>query len=136
MKKILCDLCKRDIKEEKDIWYIQIPFYQYSEDGEMVAIYDSVLEASRAINGKASGIRSAIYSKGSYFGYFWMRGTDKPEVRKIIRPRVRSIYQYEKDGRYSNAAEAARSIGKTDGSRILQVCSGKKKNYRWIHLEL
>lgn len=26
MKKILCDLCKRDIKEEKDIWYIQIPF--------------------------------------------------------------------------------------------------------------
>ena len=60
-----------------------------------------------------------------------MRGTDKPEVRKIIRPKVRPVYQYEKDGRYiaefSNAAEAARSIGKTDGSRILQVCSGKRK---------
>ena len=34
MKKILCDLCKRDIKEEKDIWYIQIPFYQ--KDGVYV----------------------------------------------------------------------------------------------------
>lgn len=29
MKKIICDLCKRDIKEEKDIWYIQIPFFQH-----------------------------------------------------------------------------------------------------------
>ena len=28
MKKFICDLCKKDIKEEKDIWYIQIPFYQ------------------------------------------------------------------------------------------------------------
>jgi hypothetical protein len=34
VKKILCDLCKRDIKEEKDIWYIQIPFYQ--KDGVYV----------------------------------------------------------------------------------------------------
>lgn len=126
---------KEEIKRRKSLDIAQAQseekIYQYSEDGEIVAIYDSVLEASRAINGKAAGIRSAIYSKGSYFGYFWMRGTDKPEVHKIIRPKVRPVYQYEKDGRYiaefSNAAEAARSIGKTDGSRILQVCSGKRK---------
>lgn len=48
MKKILCDLCKRDIKEEKDIWYIQIPFYQ--KDGAYV-------------NGKLIG------KFGSYLGY-------------------------------------------------------------------
>lgn len=48
MKKILCDLCKRDIKEEKDIWYIQIPFYQ--KDG----VY---------ANGKLIG------EFGSYLGY-------------------------------------------------------------------
>lgn len=48
MKKILCDLCKRDIKEEKDIWYIQIPFYQ--KDGAYV-------------NGKLIG------EFGSYLGY-------------------------------------------------------------------
>ena len=48
MKKILCDLCKRDIKEEKDIWYIQIPFYQ--KDG----VY---------VNGKLTG------EFGSYLGY-------------------------------------------------------------------
>lgn len=48
MKKILCDLCKRDIKEEKDIWYIQIPFYQ--KDG----VY---------VNGKLVG------EFGSYLGY-------------------------------------------------------------------
>lgn len=34
MKKILCDLCKKDIKEERDIWYIQFPFYQ--KDGAYV----------------------------------------------------------------------------------------------------
>lgn len=48
MKKILCDLCKRDIKEEKDTWYIQIPFYQ--KDG----VY---------VNGKLIG------EFGSYLGY-------------------------------------------------------------------
>ena len=48
MKKILCDLCKRDIKEEKDIQYIQIPFYQ--KDG----VY---------VNGKLIG------EFGSYLGY-------------------------------------------------------------------
>lgn len=48
MKKILCDLCKRDIKEEKDIWYIQIPFYQ--KDG----VY---------VNGKL------VSEFGSYLGY-------------------------------------------------------------------
>ena len=48
MKKILCDWCKRDIKEEKDIWYIQIPFYQ--KDGAYV-------------NGKLIG------EFGSYLGY-------------------------------------------------------------------
>lgn len=28
MKKIICDLCKQDIDDEKNIWYVQIPFYQ------------------------------------------------------------------------------------------------------------
>lgn len=34
MKKIICDLCKQDIDDEKNIWYIQIPFYQ--KDGAYV----------------------------------------------------------------------------------------------------
>ena len=34
MKKIICDLCKQDIENEKNIWYIQIPFYQ--KDGAYV----------------------------------------------------------------------------------------------------
>ncbi len=34
MKKIICDLCKQDIDNEKNIWYIQIPFYQ--KDGAYV----------------------------------------------------------------------------------------------------
>ena len=46
MKKILCDLCKRDIKEEKDIWYIQIPFYQKDgvyANGKLVGEFRSYL---------------------------------------------------------------------------------------------
>lgn len=34
MKKIICDFCKQDIKDEKNIWYIQIPFYQ--KDGAYI----------------------------------------------------------------------------------------------------
>lgn len=29
MKNIVCDLCKNVIKEEKNIWYIQLPFFQH-----------------------------------------------------------------------------------------------------------
>lgn len=46
MKKILCDLCKRDIKEEKDIWYVQIPFYQKDGvyvNGKLIGEFDSYL---------------------------------------------------------------------------------------------
>lgn len=46
MKKILCDLCKRDIKEEKDIWYIQTPFYQKDDvyvNGKLIGEFSSYL---------------------------------------------------------------------------------------------
>ena len=29
MKNIVCDLCKNVIKEEKNIWYVQLPFFQH-----------------------------------------------------------------------------------------------------------
>ena len=29
MKNIVCDLCKNIIKEEKNIWYVQLPFFQH-----------------------------------------------------------------------------------------------------------
>ena len=48
MKKIVCDLCKQDIEKERNVWYIQIPFYQ--KDGAYV-------------NGKLVG------EFGSYLGY-------------------------------------------------------------------
>lgn len=46
MKKFICDLCKKDIKEEKDIWYIQIPFYQKEGayvNGKLISEYGSYL---------------------------------------------------------------------------------------------
>lgn len=46
MKKFICDLCKKDIKEEKDIWYIQIPFYQKDSayvNGKLVGEFGSYL---------------------------------------------------------------------------------------------
>lgn len=29
MRNIVCDLCKNVIKEEKNIWYVQLPFFQH-----------------------------------------------------------------------------------------------------------
>lgn len=48
VKKIVCDLCKQDIEKERNVWYIQIPFYQ--KDGAYV-------------NGKLVG------EFGSFLGY-------------------------------------------------------------------
>lgn len=68
MKKILCDLCKRDIKEEKDIWYIQTPFYQ--KDG----VY---------VNGKLIG----------EFGSYWcVLEKEKLQVDSFGVMKGRSIY--------------------------------------------
>lgn len=46
MKKIICDLCKQYIENEKNIWYIQIPFYQKDSayvNGKLVGEFDSYL---------------------------------------------------------------------------------------------
>lgn len=46
MKKIICDLCKQDINDEKNVWYIQIPFYQKNGayvNGKLVGEFESYL---------------------------------------------------------------------------------------------
>lgn len=105
---------------------------QYNEEGNIVNIYNSVLEAARSVNGLSSSIWSSLTSGGSRYGYFWGReGDKKPNFHKIIRPQNKKIYQYDKDNNFiqefTSAAEAARSLNSTDSSGILKACKGQRK---------
>ena len=66
MKKFICDLCKKDIKEEKDIWYIQIPFYQ--KEGTYVngkLIGDKIIELCPACaDSFARGVKGQMKELG------------------------------------------------------------------------
>ena len=47
VKKIVCDLCKQDIEKERNVWYIQIPFYQKDGayvNGKLVGEFGSFLD--------------------------------------------------------------------------------------------
>lgn len=47
VKKIFCDLCKQDIEKERNVWYIQIPFYQKDGayvNGKLVGEFGSFLD--------------------------------------------------------------------------------------------
>lgn len=46
MKKIICDLCKNEVKEEKNLWYIQFPAFQKDGayvNGKLVSEFKSYL---------------------------------------------------------------------------------------------
>lgn len=114
---------------------------QYNEYGVILNTYNSVLEASRAVKGLSSSIRTGITSGGSRYGYFWGRENGKlPNFHKIKRPQIKKVYQFTKDkkliGEYNSAAEAAKVNNFNSPSSILKVCKGERKsayNFLWSY---
>lgn len=46
MKKIICDFCNQEIKDEKNIWYFQFPYYEKTGvyvNGKLISDFESHL---------------------------------------------------------------------------------------------
>lgn len=46
MKKIICDFCNQEIKDEKSIWYFQFPYYKKTgayANGKLIGKFESHL---------------------------------------------------------------------------------------------
>lgn len=116
---------------------------QYDDKGNIIQYYNSPFHAAIANNTTADNIRGAITTGGSRLGYFWGREGEKlPNFHTIIRPKIRSVAQYDLNNNllniFNSAAEAARSIGYSSGSSILKVCKGQRHtagNYIWRYYD-
>lgn len=114
---------------------------QYTENGEIINIFNSCKEAAEYIGGKSETIHGGITTKGSRYGYYWAYQDAKilPEFKPIKKSKVREIYQYSKDNilieKFNSAAEACRKTG-IESSSILKVCKGQRKSaggYIWSY---
>ncbi len=102
---------------------------------ETQQVFDSIKDASEYFGG-------AIQEKKSAYGYRWQYGNtidpniiyDRP-IKNAFRP-VRCV---ETNITYASLSDAARSIGLLQGSKIGEVCRGKRKsagNCTWEFIEI
>lgn len=129
-------------------YLVGIPVDQYSLDGQYIATYLSASEASIAVTKnhipkQNDPILKCCRGERSYTsGYVW-RFRGEPFNKFAVDLQLsyyKPVDQFTKDGTYVasfiNANEAARKLGKINGSHILAACNGERKTaygYIWKH---
>lgn len=98
----------------------QIKISQYDDKGNFIAKYNSIREASIAINGNEVAIKNAANRHGRSAGFFWIREDDNITIEELLKittsnkPRAtaKGITQYDEKGNkiahYVSIKEAAR----------------------------
>ena len=141
------NICLDDMRKKNRIKVIQ-----YDKNGNVVNIFNSILEASFYLYGKKernyeqhvyyNGIRNVINGKDkSYCGFIWRKSTDKfDEFDVNIKPTTISVNKYTKDDvyldTYNTVTSAVNSIGKDSTSAISRCCKGKLNTaygYKWFY---
>ena len=115
---------------------------QYDENLNLIAVYNSPLEASLKTGFNKVSIKTAFETKNGYKGFFWIReGDSLPIARKIKTCESKKIGQYDKEDNlikiYNSASEAGKD-NNIDPSSIIKVCKGKRKTtggYKWRYEE-
>ena len=113
---------------------------QYDLDGNLIAIYDSIVDAAMCNNMKCSGISGCCrFTQLSSGGFQWRYYNEYSveNIAKIPSKKTKIILQYSKTGEYitsfRNATEAEK-ITKVDKSNISKCCHNKIKTaggYIW-----
>lgn len=117
----------------------RIPIYQYSESGEFIREYKSILEASLLINRSLRSIQRALSNKHKCGGYFWTKEKydilDISKMYKYEGPQTIPVFQYSLTGEYeccyNSIKDAARVLGASSSNlsvaiRSGGICKGKK----------
>lgn len=120
--------------------------YQYTVDGKLVKIWNSMVKAAKSVNGNKDGIYHCCVGhlsngklKKTYLGYIWSYiPLSKSELQKrSCDERLVEVLQLDLNGNtlhsYSSAVEAAKAVG-CNPSAISMACSGLRntiKGYKW-----
>lgn len=113
--------------------------FQYSLDGMFISGWSNQEKAGKELNIDPCSIGKVLSGqRASAGGYMW--STEKVEklISKKSPRQTKKINQYDLNDNfissYQNAMEAARALGKSDGSAILKVCKQIRPTaygYKW-----
>lgn len=123
----------------------QVKISQYDSNGNFIAKYDSIREASIAINGNEYAIKQAADRFGKSAGYFWIRDDQNITIEEVLKKttsgKPKSSYigvtQYDKEGNeiahYQSLGDAAKAVNGTP-STIKRAADDQRigKGYYWI----
>lgn len=112
---------------------------QYTMDGERLLTFQSITEAAKETNSKATKITLCCQRKRrSTNDYQWRYADDKQDVVRIEKKWFsgKKVAQYDKDwnfiAEYPSYSEAARQVKGNSGS-ICEVCAGKAHTHKGFH---
>lgn len=124
----------------------RIKLYQYTLDGELIEVWNSITKAAESLQGDKGGIHHCCVgrisngnSKKTYLGYIWSYSplsSDELQRRATNEGLVRVI-QLDLNGNilrsYNSTTEAAKAVG-CNPSAITMACNGLRKTikgYQW-----
>lgn len=113
------------------------PVDQYSKEGILIKTWESIYSIERELNYSKSTIRNCLTKRQpTAYNYYWFYSGETPvfKTRWIHRKVLQYDLQNNFIAEFENAFEAAKSLGKVNGSHITACCHKKRKsayNYIW-----
>ena len=126
------------------------PVEQYTKDGRFVAKYDSANAAGRALGLVNGGniIKCCLGEIKTSKGFIWKYADDNISIEDLTQSKKKNttgkiVQQFSIDdnfiAEYDSCEEAARTIGKTNGSVISRCARGVSKTaygYKWKYKDI
>ena len=123
-------------EEDTDIQYTnksKTKVSQYDKEGNLIAVFDSIKEASAKTGVISSGISNCILGLSlSSGGYVWKQNNGEAcgKINKYIKPTHKPVVCYDKHKNkikeYNSIVDASKELGLAAGS-ISSCCRGKLK---------
>lgn len=119
---------------------------QFNLQGQLLNTFDSLKEATLAVNASKSAISQCcamVPGHKTVKGYFWLFEKDKDKINELVKSlnnghREQKVAQLDSNDNiiaiFNSAKEAAQSFGKSKDSHIGDCCKGRRKTcfgYKW-----
>lgn len=133
------EVMQRRLKTRKERQRITAPkdVYQYDLDGELLAHYDSSIEAERKTGVNAMSIRDACKKKRySAGGFLWSYKIEEITYDVPTHTNAKAVLQYDKNGNFikewSSLAEVCKFYGSTPSNLSKKIARAKfRGKYVW-----
>jgi hypothetical protein len=116
------------------------PVAQYDLNGNLLSLYESIIQAAVAVNGQSSRIYTVLNKYPYYYaGYLWREGKAKKirPLKKLLTNFPKKIIQYNLQGKklktFSSLNQAAKTVdaGNSNLRKALNGICKTCKGYKW-----